>query len=129
MVLYRQEERYKTMGKRIYATAEEARKAHVNSNYEYQKKAIKQVKFQLNKNTDPELIKHLESVGNIAGYLKRLIKADMEEGSEKFNVNKELKEWLRTEIMVAETDGSKEELMALKRVLRTLKAIEQGKAE
>lgn len=117
------------MGKRIYATAEEARKAHVNRNYEYQKKAIKQVKFQLNKNTDPELIKQLESVGNIAGYLKRLIKADMEEGSEKFNVNKELKEWLRTEIMVAESDGSKEELITLKRVLRTLKAIEQGKSE
>lgn len=117
------------MGKRIYATEEEARKAHVNSSYEYQKKAIKQVKFQLNKNTDPELIKHIESVGNIQGYLKRLIRADMAEGSEKFNVNKELKEWLRTEIMVAESDGSKEELMTLKRVLRTLRAIEQGKVE
>lgn len=117
------------MGKRIYDSEEEARKARVSQSYAYQKKNLKQIKFQLNKKIDYELINHLESVGNVAGYLKRLIETDIEEGSEKFNVNKEMKEWLRTEILAAESDGTEEEVKILKRVLRTLKGIEQGKVE
>lgn len=107
--------------------AEEKRKAKNSYNVKYQQQAMKQIKFVLNKRTDAELIKQLEGVGNIAGYLKRLIRADIEEGTEKMNCTKELKEWLKTEILVAESEGNEEALKSLKRTLVTLKAIEQGK--
>lgn len=51
------------------------------SNYEPQKRYIRQnirqVKFGLNRKTDADIIAHLEAQDNIAGYLKELIRADM----------------------------------------------------
>lgn len=51
------------------------------SGYEPQKRYIqrniRQVKFGLNRKTDADIIAHLESKDNIAGYLKELIRADM----------------------------------------------------
>lgn len=38
--------------------------------------------LNLNKNTDGELLEHLEKMDNVQGYLKELIKADMEKGVE-----------------------------------------------
>lgn len=117
-------------------TEEELREANYRRVNKYQKATMKQIKFVLNKNTDGKMINHLEKVGNISGYLKRLIIADMD-GTEKLNCTTELKEWLRTEIMVAEEavkEASKEEkaiheteVQTLKRTLRTLKGIEAGK--
>ena len=43
----------------------------------YQKDNIKQVKFTLNKNTDQDVISHLEKQTNKNGYLKELIRKDM----------------------------------------------------
>ena len=37
----------------------------------------KQIKFVLNKNTEPDLIAHLESIDNVQGYIKTLIRKDM----------------------------------------------------
>ena len=44
---------------------------------EYQKQNIKQIKFTLNKNTDQDIILHLEKIPNRNGYLKSLIRSDM----------------------------------------------------
>ena len=43
----------------------------------YQKDNIKQVKFTLNKNTDQDVISHLEKQTNKNGYLKELIRKDI----------------------------------------------------
>ena len=43
----------------------------------YQKDNIKQVKFTLNKNTDQDIIKKLDTVQNKNGYLKDLIRKDI----------------------------------------------------
>ncbi len=44
----------------------------------YRKDNVKPVGFNLNKNTDADLIEWLESQPNRAAYLKRLIREDME---------------------------------------------------
>lgn len=57
-----------------------------NNQKQYGKNNLQQIKFALNKNTDAELIEWLNgkkiekpgTTGGIAGYLKDLIKADME---------------------------------------------------
>lgn len=44
----------------------------------YKAANTKQIKFVLNKRTEPELIEYLESVDNVQGYIKSLIRADMQ---------------------------------------------------
>ena len=44
----------------------------------YKAANTKQIKFVLNKNTEPDLIAHLESIDNVQGYIKSLIRADMQ---------------------------------------------------
>lgn len=48
---------------------------------EYAKNNLKRVAFNLNKNTDADLIAFLESMPNKQGYLKDLVRADMEKKS------------------------------------------------
>ena len=43
----------------------------------YKAAKTKQIKFVLNKNTEPDLIAHLESIDNVQGYIKTLIREDM----------------------------------------------------
>ena len=43
----------------------------------YKAANTKQIKFVLNKNTEPDLIAYLESIENVQGYIKALIRADM----------------------------------------------------
>lgn len=38
--------------------------------------------LNLNKNTDGDLLEHLEKIDNVQGYLKELIKMDMQKGVE-----------------------------------------------
>lgn len=45
----------------------------------YKAANTKQIKFVLNKNTEPDLIAYLESIDNVQGYIKSLIRADMKE--------------------------------------------------
>lgn len=52
----------------------EAKKA---ADARYKAANIKQIKFVLNKNTETDLIDHLESIDNVQGYIKALIRADM----------------------------------------------------
>lgn len=44
---------------------------------EYNRKNKKQIKFELNINTDADIIKHLETIDNKQGYIKQLIRDDM----------------------------------------------------
>lgn len=48
----------------------------------YIAKTIRRYVLNLNKNTDSEMLEHLEKMDNVQGYLKDLIKADMEKGVE-----------------------------------------------
>ena len=43
----------------------------------YKAANTKQIKFVLNKNTEPDLIAHLESISNVQGYIKSLIRSDI----------------------------------------------------
>ena len=43
----------------------------------YMEKAIRRINFSLNRNTDSDIIEHLESMGNVQGYLKGLVRADI----------------------------------------------------
>lgn len=50
----------------------------IKYNLDYKKTQVKQIKFELNKNTDMAIIEHLEKQPNKQGYLKALIIEDME---------------------------------------------------
>ena len=54
-----------------------ATKAQKAADARYKAANTKQIKFVLNKNTEPDLIAHLESIDNVQGYIKTLIRADM----------------------------------------------------
>ena len=43
----------------------------------YDAKTAKYLSLKLNRNTDGDIIQHLEQIENIQGYLKRLIREDM----------------------------------------------------
>lgn len=44
----------------------------------YQDKAMRRVVVKVNRFTEPDILEHLEKQDNIQGYIKELIKADME---------------------------------------------------
>lgn len=48
------------------------------ANKRYAKKALRQLKIDINRNTEPDLLEWIESQENKAGYIKRLIREDME---------------------------------------------------
>ncbi len=48
--------------------------------YEYQKAKTRQVALQLNKLHDADILEHLEKQPNKQGYIKALIRADIEKG-------------------------------------------------
>ena len=48
----------------------------------YIAKTRRRYALNLNKNTDGELLEHLEKIENVQGYLKDLIKMDMQKGGE-----------------------------------------------
>lgn len=48
----------------------------------YIAKTIRRYVLNLNKNTDGDLLEHLEKMDNVQGYLKDLIKMDMRKGGE-----------------------------------------------
>lgn len=44
----------------------------------YTEKALVPMQFRFNRNTDADILKRLEEVGNKQGYIKSLIRADIE---------------------------------------------------
>lgn len=55
-----------------------ATEARLRANAKYAKHNMKQVKISLNLNYDEDIIERLEKSGNVAGYLKELVRADIE---------------------------------------------------
>ena len=51
--------------------------ARVRASMKYNAKNIKQLKLNLNKKTDADIIKHLDKKDNVQGYIKKLIRDDM----------------------------------------------------
>lgn len=49
----------------------------------YQTANIKQISLQLNKKTEADLLEYIESLDNKQGYIKALIRADMERNKTK----------------------------------------------
>lgn len=56
---------------------EDKRKAHVKATVKYNKTNVKQIKLNLNKKTDEDILQKLEAVSNVQGYIKTLIREDM----------------------------------------------------
>ena len=51
--------------------------SRTKANLKYKRKNIKQMKLDLNRNTDSDIINHLETCENKQGYIKDLIRKDM----------------------------------------------------
>lgn len=57
------------------------KKAHTLASMKYNAKNVKQIKLNLNRKTDADIISHLETKDNVQGYIKDLIRHDKEEGT------------------------------------------------
>lgn len=63
--------------KRAYTDLPESTKeSHRKANMRYSKKMEKQVKINLHKENDADIIAVLEACGNVQGYIKALIRKD-----------------------------------------------------
>lgn len=45
---------------------------------QYEKENLRQIRLKINRKTEPELLEWVEKQGNIQGYIKQLIREDME---------------------------------------------------
>lgn len=54
-----------------------ASKAQIEATARYDQKNVKGVYIKLNRQTDADIIKHLENVQNVQGYIKQLIRSDI----------------------------------------------------
>lgn len=55
----------------------EEKKRNYDAQARYNAKTRRRVALNLNTNTDPDILEHLEKLDNVQGYLKRLIREDM----------------------------------------------------
>lgn len=56
--------------------------AHTRANTKYNKTHTKQYQIRLNLKTDADIIEKMESLPNKLGYIKQLIRADIEKDNE-----------------------------------------------
>ena len=56
---------------------EKKKAAHVKASIKYNAKNVKQIKINLNRKTDADIIKYLEMADNVQGLIKDLIRSDM----------------------------------------------------
>lgn len=59
-----------------------ATEAQLKAGYKHDKAHTKQVHLKLNRRTDKDVIERLRETGNVQGYIKGLIRADIETCSE-----------------------------------------------
>ena len=57
--------------------AEKKISPQVKASIKYNAKNIKQIKMNLNKKTDADIIDHLDKCNNVQGYIKKLIRNDI----------------------------------------------------
>lgn len=55
-----------------------ATEAQLRANAKYDSRNTKQIKLKLNLSTDADILQRLEASGNVQGYIKALIRADIE---------------------------------------------------
>lgn len=55
----------------------EKKQAHVGAVHKFRQKSTKQIAFELNLNTDADIIEKLNNVPSKMGYIKALIRADI----------------------------------------------------
>lgn len=67
-----------TAAKKIYATKEEYLEAKRKRNKEYNQTNTTRIPINLNNITDQDILDHLATVPNRQGYIKDLIRKDME---------------------------------------------------
>ncbi len=58
--------------------SDDAKQSHVRAAIKYNERNVRQVKLNLNRKTDADIINKLEACGNMQGYIKSLIRADIE---------------------------------------------------
>ena len=56
---------------------EKERQSRVKASMKYNAKNVKQIKINLNKKTDADIIQHLDQTDNVQGYIKGLIRKDI----------------------------------------------------
>ena len=56
---------------------DEKKNTHSLASIKYNSKNVKQIKINLNRKTDADIISHLEKVDNVQGLIKDLIRKDM----------------------------------------------------
>lgn len=54
------------------------KESRIKASIKYDKNNSKTITIKLNKNTDKDILEHLEKVENNQGYIKRLIREDIE---------------------------------------------------
>ena len=59
-------------------TEEEKRLSHIEAVKKYERKNVTQIKFSFNNVTDKDIIEHIKSQKNKQGYIKQLIREDMQ---------------------------------------------------
>ena len=57
---------------------EKKKAAHVQASMRYNAKNVKQIKINLNRKTDADIIEYLDKADNVQGLIKDLIRQDME---------------------------------------------------
>ena len=57
--------------------------AHKRASAKYDKANTKQIKMKLNCTTDSDILEALEQIDNVQGYIKQLIRADIERNGTK----------------------------------------------
>lgn len=62
---------------RIQDTDEARRARRARQQADYDKRATKQILLKLNRNTDADILEHLDAQENRQGYIKRLIREDI----------------------------------------------------
>ena len=50
---------------------------------QYEKENLRQIRLKINRKTEPELLAWIEKQENIQGYIKELIRKDMEQAEDK----------------------------------------------
>ena len=58
------------------------RASHTKASIKYNATNVKQIKLNLNKRTDADIIEALEASGNIQGYIKALIREQIKKAAE-----------------------------------------------
>lgn len=81
--------------------------AQVKASIKYNKNNVKQVKMNLNRNTDADIIEYLEKADNVQGLIKDLIRQDMYDDKQEPVMTKKILQgsFQDGETVVVEIDG------------------------